>query len=185
MTVTRDECMSKAYRQRIRALHDELGIPLDYESRYPGCLYVEAQTLLEAGPDYYGRPQQLEPAALQAWQSMQAAAEADRIVLHLISAYRSIDYQCELIRRKCASGRSLDDILIVNAAPGYSEHHTGRAIDVGTLDCPALVEAFEETPAFAWLQRHAADFGFKLSYPRGNPSGIAYEPWHWCFQAMQ
>ncbi len=177
--------MPAVYRQRIQQLHTELGIPADYPARFPGTLYEEARELVDAGPDYYGRPQQLEAGARDAWQAMQAAAAETGVVLHLISAYRSVDYQCELIRRKCRAGRSLEEVLEVNAAPGYSEHHTGRAVDLGTLDCPALVEAFEDTPAFGWLQQHAGRFGFALSYPRGNPEGISYEPWHWCFHASR
>lgn len=111
----------------------------------------------------------------------QSAAKAG-ITIHLISAFRDLDYQYQLIRKKLLQGQSIEEILRVNAAPGYSEHHTGRAIDIGTLECDALVEAFENTPAFRWLQDHANRFGFVLSYPRGNGAGIAYEPWHWCFK---
>lgn len=73
----------------------------------------------------------------------------------------------------------MQEILNVNAAPGYSEHHGGRALDIGTPGEPPAEESFEHTPAFAWLTRHAGDFGFVMSYPRGNPHGIVYEPWHW------
>jgi D-alanyl-D-alanine carboxypeptidase len=41
------------------------------------------------------------------------------------------------------------------------------------------MESFEHTEAFAWLQGHAAAYGFRMSYPRGNVHGISYEPWHW------
>jgi len=75
---------------------------------------------------------------------------------------------------------SLADILKVSAYPGYSEHHTGRAVDIGSPDCAHLTEAFEATREFSWLAEHAAGFGFVLSYPRDNPHGIAFEPWHWC-----
>ena len=73
------------------------------------------------------------------------------------------------------------DFLRVNAAPGYSEHHTGRAVDIGTPGCPPLEEAFEDTAAFAWLSRNAGAAGFRMTYPRGNPQGVIYEPWHWLF----
>jgi zinc D-Ala-D-Ala carboxypeptidase len=73
-------------------------------------------------------------------------------------------------------------VLRINAPPGYSEHHTGRAVDLGTAGCAALDQAFAQTPAFAWLQRHAQRFGFYLSYPRDNAEGYLYEPWHWCFR---
>src|SRR5690606_38685754 len=67
----------------------------------------------------------------------------------------------------------------VNAAPGYSEHHGGDALDIGTTGESPAEESFEHTAAFAWLQAHAGRFGFALSYPRDNPHGITYEPWHW------
>jgi D-alanyl-D-alanine carboxypeptidase len=85
-----------------------------------------------------------------------------------------------LILGKLAKGRSIDEVLTVNAPPGCSEHHSGRAVDVGCAGTAPLEESFETTPAFAWLQRHAAAFGFSLSYPRGNRHGYLYEPWHWC-----
>ena len=75
------------------------------------------------------------------------------------------------------------EILQVNAAPGYSEHHGGEALDIGTPGEPPAEESFETTPAFAWLSQHAARHGFSLSYPRDNPHGIVYEPWHWRFRA--
>jgi D-alanyl-D-alanine carboxypeptidase len=46
-----------------------------------------------------------------------------------------------------------------------------------------LTAAFARTREFRWLKRHATQFGFHLSYPRGNQQGIAYEPWHWCWRA--
>ena len=74
-------------------------------------------------------------------------------------------------------------ILRVSAAPGYSEHHSGRALDITTPGYAALEEEFELSPAFAWLKKHAKTFRFRLSYPRRNTHGIAYEPWHWCWHA--
>lgn len=70
-------------------------------------------------------------------------------------------------------------------SPGFSEHHTGRAIDLSTPGSRCLDVAFEQTPAFAWLRAHAADFGYYLSYPVGNPAGYHYEPWHWCWSDSQ
>jgi zinc D-Ala-D-Ala carboxypeptidase len=69
----------------------------------------------------------------------------------------------------------------VNAAPGYSEHHAGRAIDVATPSSRPLEQEFESTDAFRWLAAHADAFGFRLSFPRDNRHGIAYEPWHYCY----
>ena len=69
----------------------------------------------------------------------------------------------------------------MSAAPGYSEHHSGRAVDLTTPGSPVLEEAFEESDAFAWLRRRAPEFGFRMSYPRDNPHRVAYEPWHWAW----
>jgi D-alanyl-D-alanine carboxypeptidase len=71
----------------------------------------------------------------------------------------------------------------VSALPGFSEHHTGRAVDVGTPDSVPLDYGFQSTGAFAWLQSNAADFNFRLSYPADNSEGYVYEPWHWCYQS--
>jgi D-alanyl-D-alanine carboxypeptidase len=90
-----------------------------------------------------------------------------------------VDYQARLIRKKINAGQKIGDILEVNAPPGFSEHHTGRAVDVATPGSRPLTEDFESTQAFAWLQRRAAEFGFSMSYPRDNPCGFVYEPWHW------
>jgi D-alanyl-D-alanine carboxypeptidase len=67
----------------------------------------------------------------------------------------------------------------VSALPGYSEHHTGRAIDITTPDFKPLTEEFEHSSAFKWLTQRANEFGFTMTYPRNNEFGIAYEPWHW------
>jgi len=79
----------------------------------------------------------------------------------------------------------MDEILRVSAAPGYSEHHSGRALDLTTPGFAPVEEEFERSDAFAWLRRRAADFRFRLSYPRDNVHGIAYEPWHWCFSPIR
>ena len=79
----------------------------------------------------------------------------------------------------------MQEILRVNAAPGFSEHHTGRAVDIGTQDCEVLEEVFEKTSEFKWLQENAECFGFSMSYPRDNTAGFAYEPWHWCFKSTE
>lgn len=113
---------------------------------------------------------------------MQARALADQIPLALVSAFRSVARQREIIVEKRAAGLGIEQILESVAPPGYSEHHTGRAIDIATSEADALDEVFETTPSFRWLEQHAASFGFTLSYPRNNPSGFVYEPWHWCYK---
>lgn len=124
----------------------------------------------------------LHPATAKAWKAMKVSAETDGIHLYLVSAFRSIERQTQIIEAKKAKGIPESEIYAASAPPGHSEHHTGRAIDINTCNSPALEEEFEDTPAFRWLTQNAAGFGFSLSYPRSNPYGIAYEPWHWCFK---
>jgi len=171
------------FLQKVAESHAALGISPAYRESTTLDLCPEPEFLVDTEPDYYGRPQRLTPAACDAWQSMRQAAAEEGVVLHLISAFRSLKYQHDLLRAKIGAGRSLEEVLQVNAAPGYSQHHTGCAIDIGTENCPALEQEFEKTAAFQWLVDNAESFGFVLSYPPDNPAGIAYEPWHWCFVA--
>lgn len=142
--------------------------------------YAQARRLTPVGLGTDGRDKLLRPFAARAWHSMREAAAGEGIELLLISAFRSVDYQMHLIRAKLARGMAIEDILRVNAPPGYSEHHTGLAVDIGSAEVGALDEAFENTPAFAWLTANAQRFGFVMSYPRNNAQGYLYEPWHWC-----
>lgn len=169
------------YAARVRAQLNALGIPQSLPTARKLTLFGEAQRLAPVGLGTDGRDKLLTPVAARAWSTMHRHAAADGIDLLLVSAFRSVDFQAALIRAKLDRGITLDEILRVNAPPGYSEHHTGRAVDIGTGGVAALDIAFETTAAFAWLQTHAAGFGFRLSYPRDNPQGFMYEPWHWCY----
>ncbi|MBL9173966.1 MAG: M15 family metallopeptidase [Verrucomicrobiales bacterium] len=171
-----------AYAARIASLLHHLGIPADYAAVRGMTLQPEATELLPARVLADGRELQLTPAAASAWRDMVAAAAADGVTLLLISGFRSVDHQAGILERKRASGQSMEEILRVNAAPGFSEHHTGRAVDIGTPGSKPLEETFETTAAFQWLAREAGRFGFRMSYPRHHPSGIIYEPWHWLHQ---
>ncbi len=168
--------------QKLCRLYETLGLgkPEPHQPVHP-----EACRLQPAGQDCFGRSFMLHPDALLAYRNMWQAAYADGISLVVVSAYRSFAYQTELIRRKLAAGQRLHDIFRINAMPGDSEHHSGCALD---LHCPTeknvppLSEDFEKTQAFDWLMQHAERYGFSLSYPRQNPQGMIYEPWHWCYR---
>jgi D-alanyl-D-alanine carboxypeptidase len=165
---------------RLHERLDALGIDeTDYTARTGLDLVAEPDRLAFAGYDRYRRALWLRIDAARHWLRMRDHAMRDGVVLEAISGYRSHDYQLGIFERKRARGLAVDEILAVNAAPGFSEHHSGQALDIGTPDEPPAEESFEATPAFAWLQEHAGGFGFALSYPRGNPNGIVYEPWHW------
>lgn len=158
-----------------------LGISRPDVSRRGLRIFQEADALTVVHTperDFY-----MTPDTAEAWKRMQAAAACEGVTITLISAFRSYDYQVGLIKKKLTGGRTIDEVLTFLAPPGCSEHHTGRALDLGTPGCPPVDEAFEKTAAFQWLTKNAEAFGFVMSYPRKNQQGYIYEPWHWRFEA--
>ncbi len=113
---------------------------------------------------------------------MRTAATADGLELNAISGFRSFARQTEIIRGKFAAGETSHVIFRYVAAPGFSEHHSGRALDIASPEHIELDADFARTAAYVWLIQHAANFGFRLSYPENGGSGIGFEPWHWCWQ---
>lgn len=175
---------ASAYATRIAALHRELGLPADYALRRKLALQPEADeaALLTIATPPDSPPVRLTAPAAAAWTQLHQAALANSILLEPLSGFRSVNRQAEIIRGKLAAGQPLAAILASVAAPGYSEHHTGCALDLSTPGEPELAEGFAQTPAYAWLREHAAKHGFHQSYPRDNPHGIVFEPWHWCWR---
>jgi len=144
--------------------------------RYPEA---PAASLAAIVPD--GSIKLRKPAA-QAFQEMEAAARQDGIILVPISGFRSLTDQDYLFfGKKAERGQVAAERAKVSAPPGYSEHHTGYAIDIGDGNVPAtnLSETFENTGAFRWLKANAAYYSFEISFPKGNKQGVNYEPWHW------
>lgn len=165
--------------RRLAAVRAE--VPGDYGPERQLLPQREPQWLVWVGPDHAGRPCWLAAGARVAWLRLEAAARDDGVSLVLVSGFRSADYQARILAAKRARGLSMDMILTVNAAPGYSEHHSGRALDLSTPGCAPAAAEFESTAAYRWLEHRAGEFGFRMSYPAGNPHGIVPEPWHWYF----
>jgi D-alanyl-D-alanine carboxypeptidase len=118
-----------------------------------------------------------------------AAASAQRLIqdaraagvpVTAVSAYRSYQTQATLYNNYVAQyGQATADTI--SARPGYSEHQTGLAVDLGNPNgACALQECFAGTPAGAWAANNAWRYGFIIRYPQGLSSvtGYAYEPWH-------
>lgn len=113
----------------------------------------------------------------KAYYAFQAAARAAGYRFSAVSGYRGIESQ----RRIYNSYLQNDPPHVVDtysARPGFSEHHTGRAVDLagssgGLLD-------FESTPECAYVHENAHLYGFILRYPLGWEwaTGYQYEPWH-------
>ncbi|MBO4913924.1 MAG: M15 family metallopeptidase [Oscillospiraceae bacterium] len=111
----------------------------------------------------------VERTAYEAYCALSAALLEEGVHLDINSAYRTVAQQkalAESYRKKYGE----DYVKAYVATPGYSEHHTGLAIDL-------YLESMD-----VWAKIHArlAEFGFILRYPDGKESitGYAYEPWH-------
>jgi zinc D-Ala-D-Ala carboxypeptidase len=173
-----------SFNQELTAIYDDLGISTEMLNGYKLPFQEEAtlSNLEITALDHVGRPLILEKIAAAAWKAMVEASKKDGITLMPVSGFRSYRYQAEVIKNKLLNGIPLDTILQENALPGFSEHHTGRAVDLANLD-GKLDFSFEESAAFRWLQLNGGKFGFQLSYSKSNAMGISYEPWHWCFSS--
>ncbi len=126
----------------------------------------------------------LRRSALKKLEEMTQAAAEDGVTLVPISGFRTEAEQNELFFGvKAERGQQTATRAALSAPPGYSEHHTGYAVDLGDGDrSDADLEfTFEETKAFKWLKDHAAHYSFEMSFPKNNPMGVSYEPWHWRF----
>jgi zinc D-Ala-D-Ala carboxypeptidase len=129
------------------------------------------------------KPIYMRQKAAAKFQAMQAAAKRDGVNIIPISGFRDIAYQTNLFNRNMARLGGVEQARKVSAPPGYSEHHTGYALDLGDGNAPqtAVEPSFEKTRAFRWLKNNALRFGFEISFDRGNAQDVNYEPWHWRF----
>ncbi|MCM1259769.1 MAG: M15 family metallopeptidase [Prevotella sp.] len=105
------------------------------------------------------------------YQQLYTEATSLGLELVIFSAYRSYAYQSHLYEQ----AKNPNYV----AKPGASEHQTGCAIDIATLDT-GLSEYFEQTAEFDFLKENAHRFGFILRYPKGKEhiTGYPYESWH-------
>lgn len=116
----------------------------------------------------------VDATAYDALKQLQNGANANGYDMPLLSGYRSFDYQVSLYNNYVArDGQAAADRY--SARPGYSEHQTGLAFDIGELD-----NNYGNTPAGQWLAEHAHEYGFIIRYPQEKESvtGYMYEPWH-------
>ena len=105
------------------------------------------------------------------------------VYIEIDSACRTVDEQMALWERfEKEYGEDYCEKYL--AEPGYSEHHTGLAIDIFLIkdgeDIRDNDAMLAETELFAKVHERLADYGFILRYPEGKEdiTGYAYEPWH-------
>ena len=106
-------------------------------------------------------------------------AAKNNLYLYISSPYRSYNRQNVLYNTYVKKdGESKADTY--SARPGYSEHQTGLAFDLGTAENHDINE-FVESKEFKWMKNNAHKYGFILRYPYGKKyiTGYIYEPWHY------
>ncbi len=170
------------WEQQVARIHRELGIPANYGVKHRLMTVPEAEKRVSVGLDIFNRDTELSSDAADAWKAMKADARNHDIELQLVSGFRSVHYQAELIRKKLAAGQPIDRILRVTAAPGYSEHHSAEALDLTSPGITPLAQEFSMSRAYEWLKSQARLYGFRESYPNHNRHGIEWEPWHWRYR---
>ncbi len=107
------------------------------------------------------------------------AMESQGLNPRIVSAYRSYGYQEQLKHNHSVTyGTTISNQFV--ADQGYSEHQLGTTVDISNTTHGGDLEAFKDTPEYAWLRAHAHEYGFVLSYPKEN-TYYAFEPWHWRF----
>lgn len=161
----------------------------DGEDTYLGHLfYPEAEPdrlmmIASYGEEVYQRFEYLDLEAGKALMKLIDSARNDGVWIVSVSAFRDVERQRLLFENQVERRGSIEAASKISAPPGYSEHHTGLAVDLadGRFPKQDITSQFENTDAFRWLQRNAQKFGFEMSFPPDNEQGVMYEPWHWRF----
>lgn len=127
------------------------------------------------------RFEQLSSQAALALMKLIYAARDQGVWIVPVSGFRNVKDQEILFQNQIRRRGSPKAAAKVSAPPGYSEHHTGYALDLADGHFPTedITSDFAKSDAFRWLNQNAKAYGFELSFPEGNSQGVSYEPWHW------
>lgn len=130
----------------------------------------------------------LTPETVAALKRMSDDVYSNGMTIYITSAYRSYIQQQSTfnywVNRELAKGASAEVARqranIYSAIPGHSEHQLGTTLDVKCIGCDAFSKDVANTPLYQYLQQHAHEYGFVISYPQGKQhlTGYTYEPWH-------
>ncbi len=144
-----------------------------YESIAQRTGYLERYPEIGSTETIEYQGQRLHKDAATAFTKMSQAAAKEQVSLKVVSGFRSIRTQAEIFEGK-GGGVSA---TAYSAPPGHSQHHTGLAIDINSLQ-----PSFRTTTAFSWLKAHASEYGFMLPYANTSGDlGPSNEPWHWVY----
>ncbi len=116
----------------------------------------------------------VDKTAEDAFKKMQSAAASEGLNIYISSGFRSFDYQAGLYKRYAdRDGKAAADRY--SARAGHSEHQTGLAFDLNSID-----DSFANTAEGKWVAENCYKYGFIIRYPKGKEdvTGYMYEPWH-------
>ena len=175
---------------------EQTGIPQGLSRQDWQLILVNAQHPLEEELEVeltqvYGM--QFDARAAADLKAFIDAGEAAGFSVQMVDTYRSFAVSqynldrriSQLMEEGCTEEEARAIAVKWIAPPGQSEHNTGLALDVVSVEYrqanTLLDHNFEEDPLFQWLVDNCADYGFILRYPKDKEeiTGITYEPWHY------
>lgn len=122
-------------------------------------------------------------AYLKLKEDVEKELQDRKVTLELDSAYRSEAAQQKIVD-EFTEKYGADYVKQYVAAPGYSEHHTGLALDLYFIVDGKTVYENEDLVKYPeiWevIHKKMPEYGFILRYPEGkkNITGVSSEPWH-------
>lgn len=98
----------------------------------------------------------------------------------LVSGYRTVEKQQEIYQDRVETDGAEEAAKYV-AVPGYSEHHTGLAMDLSVYLPDGTTHYLLDYAPARWFRDHAHEYGFILRYPenKADITKISYESWHY------
>lgn len=160
--------------------------PIAIQQKYRHFSYAQAEQneLMIVSSYATGKDKRFEFMNLEAGKALMQmiyAAREEGIWIIPVSGFRTFEQQQQLFQNQIKRLGSPEEAAKVSAPAGYSEHHTGFAIDLtdGRFPKQDIKFQFETTDAYRWLTRRAKEFGFEISFKQNNSQGVSFEPWHW------
>ena len=183
---TNNQATAQDFNKKAHSLDDPTSIwvvankqrPLNPKTYAPSDLVVPNIPLRATITSTEKQVRQVTATALE---KLASDAKQQGLDFNLQSGYRSYDFQVSLYNRYVSQqGKAVADSQ--SARPGFSEHQTGLAADLGSVSHPEcdVEDCFGTTPEGKWLAGNAYKYGFIIRYPQGldNVTGYIYEPWH-------
>lgn len=113
----------------------------------------------------------------KAYKKMLTDMKKEGLKVYIVSSYRSVSYQGNLYNYYKRTD-SVEEVDTYSSRPGYSEHHTGRALDISQVY--NNLDVFEGSDEAKWVYENAYKYGFIVRYTEDNidVTGYIFEPWH-------